>query len=47
MTLGRPATIPDSYVRLDLPQLQPEDIAEPLAHVEDLNISTPFFTSTM
>ncbi|KAH8700315.1 C6 transcription factor [Talaromyces proteolyticus] len=46
MTLGRPATIPDNYVRLELPK-HDDDLVVPMVDPRDVQMSTLFFNNTI
>lgn len=46
MTLGRPAAIPDSYVRVELPKHDPESVFNNV-NPQDVRTSTDFFNQTM
>lgn len=46
MTLGRPASIPDSYVQVELPR-HDEDLIVSGVKPQDVQMSTDFFNKTM
>jgi hypothetical protein len=46
MTLGRPASIPDSYVRVELPR-HDDGLIVPNVKPQDVQMSTVFFNKTM
>jgi hypothetical protein len=46
MTLGRPASIPDTYVRVELPK-HDEDVVVRNVKPQDVQMSTIFFNKTM
>lgn len=47
MTFGRPAAIPDNYVKLDLPSKRDFDESSTLVNDETSFLSVTFFNSTM
>lgn len=47
MTFGRPAAIPDNYVKLDLPSKRDFDESSALVNDETTFLSLTFFNSTM
>jgi hypothetical protein len=47
MTFGRPAAIPDSYVKLELPKKREFENSTGLVDGETAALSVAFFNSTM
>lgn len=47
MTFGRPAAIPESYVKLELPSKHPVEKSPTLIDEDTLYLSVSFFNATL